>query len=159
MVGKNSNQSISLHVARTRLTRAVFGFVAFVASILACYTLFGWILPSYNASVLQYLLYAAILMDFFLIAAVPHIEGTWQEPVHNMAAWGMVYMVPVAMLAAQLWALSPVSRMITTLLTVVVGVLLALALLRREKYRAVFLYFQSAYLATFSTFLLVVAYL
>lgn len=158
-VGRRKHLSISQHVAQTRRTSVVFGCVAAFATLLAAVTIFGWILPIYDASVIEYLVYAVIIADLFTIAFVPHIEGTRGGAVHNLAAWGMVYVIPVAMVLTLFWPLGSSARYATVFLTVVNAALLALAMFRREKYRPVFLYFQSAYLVVFFLFLMAITYL
>ena len=158
-IGPNANLSISLHVAKTKLTQWVFGTVTTIATLLATCTIFGWILPYYDANLLVACLYLLIVSAFLLIAVIPHIEGTWRENAHNVAAWGVVYVIPLAMVTSQSWELSIPARAVSAILAVVAAVLLVLALFRRERYRHVFLYFQSAYLAVFFLFLLTITYL
>lgn len=157
--GRKNHLSISLHIAQSRRASIVFGMLASIASALAAMTIFGWVLPHYEPNVLSYALYGLIIIDLFTIALVPHVDSTWRGAVHNIAAWGMVYVIPAVMLTALLWPLSDFARYVTIVLTIVNVILLALALFRREKYRPVFLYFQSAYLAVFFLFLLTITYM
>lgn len=158
-VGRQKHRSISQHVAQTRRTSVVFGFVAAFAALLAAVTIFVSILPGYDAGITGYLVYTVIIVCLLTIALVPHVEGTRGGTVHNLAAWGMVYVIPAAMVLALFWPLSSFTRCTTVFLTVVNAILLALAMFRREKYRPVFLYFQSGYLLVFFLFLAVITYL
>lgn len=158
-VGRRNELSISLHVAATHLTRIVFGCSIIVAAALAAVVFFKWLLPHYDAGIVYYLLYALLTVDFFVIPAVPHIEGTWRGTVHNFAAWGMVYLIPVIIFAAFFWPLSTAAKAVTGVLLATEIVLLMLVMFRRERFRHVFLQFQSSYLAVFFLFLLTVIYL
>lgn len=157
--GPTKRLSISLHVAQTRLTRSVFGAVTLVATVGMAAQFFGWLLPRYDVELLAYSLFSLVVASFVVIALIPHVEGTWREPIHNLAAWGVVYLVPFVILSVLLsWPLSVVAFWVSLGIFAVICVLLLLALFRRKKYAPVFLYFQMAYLALFFAFLLVITY-
>lgn len=157
--GRQKHLSISLHVAQTRRTCIVFGVAAAVATALAAMTIFGWLLPHYEAGLFAYIIHGVLIADFFLVAFVPHIAGTWRGKVHNFAAWGMAYAVPVAMALALMWPLHTIARAITAVLLVLNLILLGCITFKREKYLPVFLYLQSAYLSAFFLSLVALIYL
>ena len=156
--GRNGQLSISLHVAQSKQMQLVFGIALLVATVLMTGGLFGWLLPRYEAGVLTYVTFGAIIGCLALIALVPHVVDTWREPVHTSAAWGLVYAIPVAMLLMLTWPLSMAAWSVGVALTVVIVILLILGLTRKSLRRWM-LYFQSAYLGIFFGFLLVAAYL
>lgn len=156
--GRQKHLSISLHVAQACRTRFVFGVAAAVATALAAATIFGWLLPHYQANMFAYIIFGVLIADFFLIAFVPHIVGTWRGQVHNFAAWGMAYVVPLAMAVALWWPLHPVARASVAILLVLNLILLGCILFKRERYLPVFLYLQSAYLTAFLLSLVVMIY-
>ena len=156
--GKTKHLSISLHVAGKRRTQVIFGCMLFIATILAAIVLLGWMLPGYNAGLLSYIVFGIVIIFLVCIALVPHIVGTWREPVHNLAAWGLAWIIPMAMLLMLTWPLNPWAWRIGACLTAINIALIVLSIAFKQL-RQWFLYFQSVYLALFLSFLLVATYL
>lgn len=156
--GKEPSLSISLHAAATRLNRVVFGIAIFSATILLSIVAFGWLLPHYSANIISQITFVIILLCLFTIALIPHMLRTWREYVHNSAAWGMVFIIPLAMSLMLQWTLSPFAWLATAVFTIVNSILLFIALVSYERLRPSFLYFQVAYLAVFFSSLVVVSY-
>lgn len=156
--GVTPRVSISLHVARTKISRVVFGVTTLVATALLGMNIFGWLLPHYTAGCLSYTVFTPLLLCFIVTAVIPHVKHTWREPTHNLAAWGIVYVVPVALACILFWPLSTGVWWCVAGLLLVECILLFLALTFRERFRPWFLYFQFAYLAVFFTALLIVTY-
>lgn len=156
--GKTKHLSISLHAAGKRRTQVVFGGMLFIATNLAAITLFGWLLPSYGVGLVSYIIFGVVITFLAVIALVPHIVGTWREPVHNLAAWGLAWIIPMAMLLMLTWPLNPWAWRIGACLTAINIVLIVLSIAFKQL-RQWFLYFQSVYLALFLSFLLVATYL
>jgi hypothetical protein len=157
-IGKIPHRSISQHVAMTAKTQLVFGIGAGVASLLAAVAVFGWMLPHYSAPMLSYILFGMLIAGFLIAACIPHIEGTWRGSVHNIAAWGIVYVIPVTMITVLFWPLSSVVRLLGMVLLISNSWLLFLSATRKEL-RKVFLYYQVAYIAIFYLFLVLLTYL
>lgn len=155
--GMKPHRSISLHVAEARRTQLVFGTVLAAATVAFAVVLFGWLLPHYEAGWGSYIPFGLITYCLMAIALVPHIERTWREPIHNIAAWGMAYSIPIAMIAMLTWPLSGVVWYSGVVLTSINIILIALVL-SWKRLREWFLYFQSAYLAVFFSFLLVTVF-
>lgn len=153
-----THRSISQHVAQTSITRWVFGVTASLAAVFAALALFVWMLPHYNAGIVSYVLFGSLILGLFIAAAVPHIESTWRGRVHNIAAWGIVYVIPLAMIVALFWPLTILARVLAIALLVTNCWLLFLATTRKEL-RKVFLYYQAAYITVFYVFLLILTYL
>lgn len=149
--------SVSLHVARERVTRVVFGTATLGAAVLMGLNFFGWLLPRYEANLLSYGMFGLVVVCFVIIALIPHIEGTWREPVHNLAAWGVVDLVPLVILLTLFWPLALFAFWSGITVLILVCVLLLLALFRKDL-RRWFLYFQIAYLMLFFMFLLLITY-
>jgi hypothetical protein len=156
--GMNPARSVSLHASTTRVSRVGFGILVSVATVLLGYQIFSWLLPKYYASIVSRVLFGLILGCFGVAAFVPHVVGTWREPVHNSVAWGLVGLIPLTMAFMLLWPLASTAWWMVATLTVTNSVLLLVALLRYEKFRPKFLYFQVAYLAIFFTALVVATY-
>lgn len=156
--GRTSHLSISLHAASKTHSQLVFGGMIFASTILITITLFNEMLPRYNAGLLSYIVFGAIVGFLSLVALVPHVVGTWREPVHNFVAWGLAWIIPVAMVCMLTWSLTSTAWRIGICLTAINIVLIVLSLLFK-KLRQWVLYFQITYLALFFSFLLVAAYL
>lgn len=155
--GPAKHVSVSLHVAQAKVTCIIFGIVTLAAAVLMGLNFFGWLLPHYEANVLSYGMFGLVVICFAIIALVPHIKGTWREPIHNLAAWGLVYLVPFVILLTLFWPLASFVFWVGVVTLAIVCVLLLLALLRKDL-RRWFLYFQIAYLALFFMFLLLITY-
>lgn len=152
-VGRKSHLTISQHVGRTRTTRVVFGIVGSIATLLASLTIFGWILPRYDAGTFSYVVYGLLMLGFLVAAIIPYVRGTWRARVHNLAAWGMCFIIPVAIFTTiLLWPLADVVRVISYFLLVAECSLL-LAFFTVRQLRKQFLIFQSVYLTIFFGFL------
>lgn len=149
--------SVSLHVAQERVTCVVFGIATLVAAVLMGLSFYGWLLPQHSADLLSYGMFGLVVICFATIALIPHIEGTWRAPIHNLAAWGVVYLVPFVILLTLFWPLAPFVFWVGVVTLAIVCVLLLLALFRKDL-RRWFLYFQIAYLTLFFVFLLLVTY-
>lgn len=108
--GSHKHMSVSLHVAQTRLTQIVFGAVLLAATGLMALQFFGWLLPQYGAAVWAYVLFGLVVACFVVVALVPHLEKTWRGPVHNLAAWGLVYLVSLVLLTMFSWPLDVGAR-------------------------------------------------
>lgn len=156
--GKTPHRSISQHVAQTMVTQLVFGVGAGMASLLAAMAVFTWMLPHYHANIVSYVLFGLLILGLFVAAAIPHIESTWRGTVHNIAAWGIVYVIPLAMVTALFWPLTTPAYVLGIVLLLTNCWLLFLAKTRKEL-RRVFLYYQVAYIAIFYVFLVVLTYL
>lgn len=156
--GMSPSHSISLHASRTRASKVGFGTLVCVATVLLGYQIIGWLLPMYHAGVISVVLFGLILGCFGVAAFVPHVVGTWREPVHNSVAWGLVYLIPLTMALMLQWPLTSNAWWMVAVLTIANSVLLLIALLHYEKLRPKFLYFQVSYLAIFFASLLVVSY-
>ncbi len=155
--GMKPHRSISLHVAEARRTQLVFGVILAAATVAFAVVLFAWLLPHYQTGLGSYVLFGLITGCLMTIALVPHVEGTWREPIHNMAAWGMVYVILVAMAMMLAWPLSAAAWYSGVALTIINLVLVILSLTRKGL-RQWFLYLQVAYLAVFFSFLLVTVF-
>lgn len=156
-IGLTKHLSVSLHVSQKKRTQIIFGAGIITSALLFAIGMFGWMLPYYNAPWYARALFAGIVFDFVLLAAVPHVRGTWREAVHNIAAWGMVALVPFAMLTTQFWPLSDVVRTVAAVLLDVNILLLACSVVFKSMWRY-FLFFQSAYMLNFFALLLILAY-
>lgn len=64
--GRQKHLSISLHVAQACRTRFVFGVAAAVATALAAATIFGWLLPHYQANMFAYIIFWGLDCRLFL---------------------------------------------------------------------------------------------
>ncbi len=148
--------SISQHVAKLRVTRWVFGVATLTSTILAGATIFGDILPGYHPSALLYCIFCLLIIQFIFTALFPHVAGTWQGTIHNIAAWGICFTVPFATAATLLLPLEPWLFNILLGALVVEIVLLTVALSFKTQ-RSYFLIYQSVYLAVFFGVLLVLA--
>ena len=155
--GRTKHLSISLHVAQSKVAQIVFGSILALATFLMAITLFGWLLPKYDAGVISYLMFILVILCLCTIALVPHVIATWREPVHNVGAWGFVYVIIVAMWVMLFWPLSSPAWWIGLILTTINMILLLLALTKKQL-RQWFLYFQMAYLGVFFSFILVTVY-
>lgn len=156
--GVKTAKSVSLHAAQTRQNLVVFGGLVLLATGAMAIVIYGWLLPLHQANVISYIVFSLLLLGLVVAALIPHIEGTWREPIHNAAAWGMVYVIPLIMAFMLQWSLSSVAWATVAVLTVINSILLLIALLWYIRMRSWFLYFQLAYLAIFFASLLVVAY-
>ena len=155
--GRIKHLSISLHVAQTMRMQVVFGSTLTLATILMAITFFAWLLPKYDVGILSYLMFALVILCLGTIAFVPHVINTWREPVHNIGAWGFVYVIIVTMGAMLFWPLSSLAWWIGLGLTTINTIMLLLALTKKQL-RQWFLYFQIAYLGVFFGFILVTVY-
>ena len=156
-VGRKNNLTISQHVAKSRTTQILFGIFGSAATFFATWSIFGWLLPHHQANVMSYIVFGLIMLGFLVAAVVPYIKGTVRGTVHNIAAWGMCYLIPVAILSALFWPLSDFVRIASVLLLVTSIALLYLFATKKELRRSMLL-FQSGYLAVFFVFLLLVTY-
>lgn len=147
-VGRRSDLSISLHIAQSRLTIWVFRIIGTVATIFATIALYGVTLPNHNASALTYAVYGVLLVEVLVTALIPHVEGTWRGNVHNIAAWGLCFSIPIITAVSLFMNLSLFAFWYTAMTLSVEMILLILAL-SRPSLRKWFLQFQSSYLALF----------
>ena len=155
--GPQKDLSVSLHVARAKVTELVFGIVVFLAALLMAGQFFGWLLPHYSADIVSQVMFGLVVGSFVFIALVPHIEGTWRSYVHEIAAWGLVCIVPPIVILILTWSLSTVSWWFSLIMLIALFVLLILSLTRKEL-RRWFLYFQVSYVVLFFFCLLAVTY-
>lgn len=156
--GVTNSLSISLHVSRTKVTKRWFGGIVLVATILAAVNFFGWLLPTYRAGLVSYIFFGLLVACFAIVALIPHVMHTRRGRVHNIAAWGMVWLVPLIMSVMLFWPLSALAWWLVAGLLLLDCILLFLALRFHKRFSPWFLYFQSAYLAIFFIALLVVTY-
>ena len=156
-VGAMKHRTISQHVAKSLTTQIVFGIVGVIASLLASVSIFSWILPHHQADLISHTLFGIVTLFFFAAAIIPYIKGTWRGSIHNIAAWGMCFVIPVVMFSALLWQLNTPTRVIETILFITTCVLLIL-LATKKSLRAHFLALQSLYLGIFFVFLVILAY-
>lgn len=159
IVGVQPERSISQHVAKHLKTQILFGVLVGLASLIAAVAAFGWLLPNYDAGIIEYILFGILLTAFFLTALIPHIEGSWRGAVHNFVAWGIVGVIPLVMIAVLSWSLSVLAFWISLILLFVNCFMLFLALYKRDNYRKVFLYFQTAYVSVAYLQLTVLTYM
>jgi len=157
-VGLSPRLSVSLHAAKTKANQLVFGVLTLVATILMNLTIFGWLLSHYAANGISYILFGLVAACLTITALIPHIEGTWRDSVHNVAAWGIVYILPLIMAFMLLWPLSPFAWYAVAVLVGINSLLLLTALQFYKQCSPWFLYFQTAYLTFFFASLLVVTY-
>jgi len=155
--GRTKHLSISLHVAKHERTQLAFGVVLGLATVVMACIFFTWLLPKYSVGTVSYFMFIFVTACLGVVAAVPHVVGTWREPVHNIAAWGFVYVIIVTMIVMLFWPLPSVAWWMGLGLTATNSILLLLALTMKHL-RQWFLYFQMAYLGVFLSFLLVAAY-
>lgn len=156
--GMTTHLSISLHAAKTRVSRGVFGVLVLLATVLMAVQLYGWLLPHYGSGSVMYILFGLVIVCLSTAALVPHIERTWREIVHNSVAWGIVYVIPLVMACMLQWSLSSFAWWLVVCAVAVNSALLMIALLWYQRCRPWFLYFQTAYLAVFFGSLLIVTY-
>jgi len=155
-VGRMKDKTISQHIAKSQSTRVIFGINGTTASLLAVIVLFLWILPRHHADTFSYIV-IALLMIFFIVAAlIPQIEGTWRAKIHNIAAWGMCFIIPVVILITLFWRLNELSTVLGLIAFIAICVLLVL-FVRWKGLRREFLVFQSIYLSIFFIYLLVLS--
>ncbi len=156
--GVTNNLSISLHVSRSKVTKRWFGGIVLVATLLIALNLFGWLLPAYQAGVVSYVLFGLLVACFAIVALIPHVTHTQRGKIHNIAAWGMVWLVPLIMSTMLFWPLSALAWWLVAGLLLIDCALLFLALQFHKRFSPWFLYFQSAYLAVFFIALLATTY-
>jgi len=157
-VGLHRHLTISQHVARSQTTAIGFAVAGTLATFLAGAEIFFWLLPHYAAGFIAYVVFGIILFGFFTAAVVPQIEGSVRAKVHAVAAWGMCYAIPFAMITALMWTLSDTARRLT-LLAFVATIVLLILFFTIKPLRKNFLLFQSGYLGIFFIFLVIVTYL
>ena len=96
------------------------------------------------------------MLGFLTAAAIPRIGGV-RKKIHDLAAWGMCFLLPLGILVGLSWQIPTLLRSIGLILFIISCILLALLfgvpLLRKH-----FLVFQLVYLGTFFFFLSAVAF-
>ncbi len=157
-VGKEKHRTISQHVAKSRLTQIVFGAVALLATLLASCVIFADILPHYRSSEIGYGIFGLVMACFLVAAVVPYIKGTRRGQVHDIAAWGVCYLIPIAIFVSLFWPLSDLAWQLSFGLLIAVCLLLLL-LATVKSLRRQFLGLQSLYLGLFFVYLVVITYL
>jgi hypothetical protein len=155
--GLAKDRTISQHVGQQKVTIIVFGIAGSLATILASWAIFGWLLPHYHADILSYGVFVVLMFCFLVAALVPYIEKTRRGAVHNIAAWGMCYLIPLAIGASLFWPLETAERIFALVILATEVILLILSATRKELRRSM-LAFQSTYLSLFFVFLLGVTY-
>ena len=155
--GRTKHLSISLHVAKSERTQLAFGAILGLATVVTAFIFFTWLLPKYGAGTVSYFMFILVTTCLGVVAAVPHVIDTWREPVHNIAAWGLVYVIIVTMIVMLFWPLPEIAWWTGLGLTAANSIFLLLAFTMKHL-RQWFLYFQMAYLGVFLSFLLVSAY-
>lgn len=156
-VGRRNELSISLHIARSHLTMWIFGVIGTIATFFAAITLYGVTLPDHNASAFTYVAFGVLLLEMLIATTVPHIEGTWRGNVHNIAAWGLCFSIPVITAISLFLKLSPFAFWCTVTILCVDVILLMMAL-GKPSLRKWFLQFQSSYLVLFFGLLAVLTF-
>lgn len=153
-VGKQNNISLSMHVAKSKKTSLIFGIGGSIATIAASVAVFSGLMPHVNAHFFVYGIFIVIFAQFFVTVLLPHVEGTKRGVVHNLAAWGMCYTIPIATGAFVFTQINAVMKTLTVAALALEIILLAIALgiASQRKY---FLYYQLAYLGLFFIYLLV----
>ncbi len=155
--GRKQSLTISQHVGQHSITQIVFGIIGSMATLTASTSLFFWLLPHYKANILSYIVFGLVMIGFLIAAVVPYIKNTPQGTIHNVAAWGMCYIIPVATLFALFWPISNIVRSIgAVLLTALIALLVLFAIKRELRHRI--LPFQIVYLTIFFAFLLLTTY-
>ncbi|NCU31199.1 hypothetical protein EOM57_05380 [Candidatus Saccharibacteria bacterium] len=156
-VGRRNELSISLHVAQTRLTRWVFGITGSVAILLASLTIYGALLPLYDAPTIMYAAFGFLLLQMLVTVIVPYIEGSWQGKIHNLTAWGMCYTIPAIATLSLFLPLSLLAR-VSTITILITEILLMIIVLVSTNQRQKFFLFQSAFLTLFFALLAILTY-
>lgn len=157
--GRHGSLSFSMHVAKSQSTSLIFGIAGLIATTAAFVTVLFALLPSLNASTLTYVIFLIIFGQFFVAIVFPHIEGSRSGSIHNFAAWGMCFTIPVAIAALLFTDISTLLWLFTALSLLIKVVLLTIALSfgivpKREG----FLYYQLSYISLFLILLLAIAF-
>lgn len=156
-VGKNKDLSLSMHVAKTKRTILVFGLISLAATTLSTLTIFSDLLPSVNANALTYVVFSVLFAQFFITGMFPYIEGSRSGTIHNFAAWGMSFVIPIATAMLLFSSIDRATRLLTIAVLLVEITLLTIALVfNTVPKNNNFLYYQLAYIATFFIYLLII---
>lgn len=155
-VGKNDRLTISEHVAKSRKTIIWFGIVSSFATALASYSLFFGVLPTHHANWLSYAAFAFIMSGFLIAAVVPRTTKI-RRTIHDIAAWGMCYLLPLGIISEFMWTLNFWTKTII-LFAFIVSCALLILLFTVKKLRQNFLQFQLSYLGLFFISLLFITF-
>jgi hypothetical protein len=157
--GCNNSLSLSMHVAKSKTTSLIFGIFGSIATTAAAIVVFSQILPSTNASLLAYIIFFVLFIQFFVTVLFPHIEESKIGSIHNIAAWGMAFNIPVATAALLFTDLNIALRILTAVTLLVEIVLISIALGSNiVPKRSNFLYYQLAYVSLFFSYLLIMSW-
>ena len=151
-VGRDNALTVSLHVAKTRFTINMFRILFGSATI--CFALWAYYFLYQNVTLglVGIIAFIGITICFGGAALIPHILGTRGGDLHNVLAWGLVYLFPVAVAAIIVANPDPIIR-----LSGAVALFLLLTLLGGystvRSQRNYFLYYQISYVVIFFAYM------
>lgn len=151
------SRSLSLHVANEPRTIWLFAIVSTIAAVpLAVFMIF-WFVPVLQLQWWFTVLFAVAMTAQLVAAWIPHTTG-WMAEVHQFCAYLMAYLLaPLAVFIL----FSPVLPLVAKLLigAILVWMVFSLWLYHvSERARQLFLLYQSGYVASFYTILLIATY-
>ncbi len=156
-VGRQNHLSLSVHVAKSRMSRLVFGIVGVITTTIALVSVLTYTLPHVSAHYLIYDVFIVVFAQFFVTVLLPYVENTRRGLVHNIAAWGMCLTIP---LSTALLLFTDISTNIKTLtsITLILEIILLIISLGVKSQRKYFLIYQMVYLGLFFGFLLILTW-
>lgn len=155
-----ARRSFSENVARDRSSLLIFGIYLTIVTVLFYIFLLFWLGSNLGVGLSYYILIWTAFFLQLLLAWVPATTGR-SMAIHNVAAYGIALIMPLAVMAILLTAtveVTFVQRVIVTMFMIIAATIFSL-LLFVPKARKIFLYGQLTYFISFWVVALAFTYL
>jgi|GEM_PF-3947182 hypothetical protein len=90
--GLDRTQTISQHVAKTKITSIAFAITCLLTVALLVPYFYVWIPQNLQLNPIFYFLIGLILLQLVIVGIFPHSTGR-SATIHQFAAWGLVYTI------------------------------------------------------------------
>lgn len=156
--GSYRHKSISQHAIANKGAFISYTSIVFVALVLFALFIFKWFVPNFGFSDLFKVLAALSILGEFIAIGIPDMGGL-KSRIHNAGAWGVGILLPVIVLLIA--TSSKIPRVVSYISIVAFICMLVLGYLFyiNRKTHHNFLYFQSAYYASFHLVILSAVYI
>lgn len=147
--------SISLNAAKHPVTLVWLGIGSGISLALASIWYIGWFMPTYDAGLIQSLLFGAIIISFVTAVIVPDIQGK-RRIIHRLAAYAAVILIPFFLISVFGYLNQIGQAVALACVAAQFGMMYLLFFVRTALRRL--LQYQAVYLISFFTILLLLTY-
>jgi MFS family permease len=159
--GRQSNRTISQHVAMSQPARIIFAFAMIMVASMFAFFFFGWLGPRFGLSLFFYIL-AAIASGLLLVAGLfPYTTKIYAE-IHQFSAWCLAYLTLLLLvdLVIETFQYLPIPVLIYGFALIIFATIILIIHKSAPKvFRRHALYLQSSYILGVFGFLIMLTYI